>query len=151
MKLMKYSAMLLLLVGLSAVFSCGGSSTDPELTLLKRISGTWVITAAKENGAAASFQTTGFSMTINEAGTYSITLGSLPVTAKPNYKSTVNAGNWALASNDTKITFDGNTAASVTLVSFTPVDKTKPLETMVIEFTTDAKTNPTYRFDLAKQ
>jgi hypothetical protein len=151
MKLIRQSLVMLALLALGTLWSCGGSDPVDPLAFLDRIAGTWTIGAARENGQPATFSVSGFSLTINANGSYSVTLGSLPPAAKPNYASTANNGTWSLESGNTKIAFDGNTAAAVSISNLTPTDDTQRLTGMTVTFTIDDKNATTYAFDMVKQ
>ena len=149
MKLLRNSVMVLMLAALGTIWSCGGDDPSP-LGILERLSGTWTIDAAFENGSPASFDTSGFSITFNEDGTYSVVTGSLPVEYKPNYASSSNSGNFALGSGDSEIIFDSNSAAAVGISKLQPTDETQPLTSMTVSFELDDKNNTSITFALVK-
>lgn len=140
--------MVLMLAALGTIWSCGGDDPSP-LEFLNRASGTWTIASATENGSTPSFSTTGFSITLNEDASYSITLGSLPVEYKPNYASTGNTGTWSLTGTSS-IIFDGNAATAVSITSFSPQDETQRLTNLSISFVLDDKNATAVVFNLVR-
>ena len=149
MNFLRNSIMVLMLAALGTIWSCGGGSDPDPLTFLQRVSGTWTIASATEAGGSPSFSTSGFSLTINEDGTYSITQGSLPVEYQTNYANPVTAGSWTLQ-GQTGIIFDGSAATAVSIVSFSPTDDTQELTNMTISFTLDDKNATVIVFNLVK-
>jgi hypothetical protein len=138
----------LLLGSFSLLFACGGGD-DPEPSLAEKISLTWKVQSATENGAPATFSTTGFSITFTidpnskVPTTYSVTPGGAP---KPNYKNSGNTGTWSLNTTGTEITFDAGGNASKAKIVGTPT-----ATALSLEWTDDRdKTAVVYRYNLVR-
>lgn len=150
MKFLRNSVMVLMLAALGTIWSCGGGDDPTPLELINRITGTWVIESAQENGSTATFDTAGFSITLGEDGRYSISLGSLPVEYKPNYASAGTSGAWSLVGSN-QIVFDGNSVTAISISNLLPSDNTQLLTNMTVSFTLDDKNSTSITFDLIRQ
>lgn len=140
MKQFRYIFFLCSLTILSGLISCGGEDPDPSLA--ETLSGTWRIQQAFENGSAASFSTSGFSLVLNaEAGgasTYTLSSGNVPL---PDFNP---SGNWSIGASETSIQI-GTGANAITAT----LDKAIP--TITVEWVDDRdKAAISYRYVLEK-
>ena len=150
MKILRSSLMAFALFALAALWSCGPKDDPDPLTFLERIAGTWTIEELRINGDADNTAYT-FSVTFNENGNYSISLGNLPEELKPN-SGLSNSGSWTATSTGTSLTFtDATGTASVTLKNALPTEDTKELTNVTVAFSAEVeKVNSSIEMDLVK-
>lgn len=146
MKFLKYSFVIVALIGLTTIWGCKDTDDDPAT-----MDGTWIMTAASANGSALSSpsMTVTFVVTDNDGnGTFSISNVSSNVVAFNGQTS----GTYTI-SGSTSVTFTSGSNNKTVNVTKSPLDGGND---WVVTFTGDLdnhgdKNNTAYEYTFVKQ